>query len=55
MVGDRCLRPSGRGYVLEKNSGTYLEYSFGKDKKKLYEYKTKIKHPDLAGGIFRIT
>lgn len=55
MFGDRVLVETGIGYVLEKNSGTYLEYSIGKDRKKLYEFKPKLKKPDIGGGVFMIT
>ena len=55
MFGDRTLSLSKTAYVLEKNSGTYLEYTIGKDKKKLYESKQKLKKADLAGGVFKIT
>ena len=55
MFGDRALLLTGKGYVLEKRSGTYLEYSIGKEKKKLYEYKQKIRKMDLTGGVFKIT
>lgn len=30
---------TGKGYVLEKEQGIYLELCIGKEKKKLYEYK----------------
>ena len=55
MFGDRTLQPTNYGYALEKKSGTYLEYSYGKGKKKLYEYKQKLRKSDMTGGIFKIT
>lgn len=33
----------------------YCEITTGKDKKKLYEYNTKLKSSDLTGGIFKVT
>lgn len=33
----------------------YCEFSIGKDKKKVYEYSTKVKPNDLTGGIFKVT
>lgn len=50
MFGERSLRLAGRGFVLERNSGTYLEYSVGKARKGLYE--GKVRSPDLLGGVF---
>ncbi len=55
MFGDRILKMVGKSYVLQKNSGTYLQFSIGKAKKGLYEYKQKIRHADLVGGIFQIS
>ena len=55
MFGERSLLLTGKGYAIEKRSGTYLEYSVGKEKKKLYEYKQKIRKPDMVGGVFKIT
>jgi hypothetical protein len=55
MLGDRTLALAGKGYVLEKSTNTYVEYSVGKAKKKIYECPGKLKPCDLIGGIFRVT
>lgn len=38
MFGDRTLRLKGKGFVFEATNNVYLEYSIGKQAKKLYEY-----------------
>jgi hypothetical protein len=53
--GDRTLRLASRGFVYEKTNNIYCEISIGKDKKKVYEYNSKLKNSDLAGGIFKVT
>ena len=53
--GDRSYIVTGFGYALEKKSGTYLEYTYGKGKKKLYEYQQKLKKSDMTGGVFKVT
>ena len=55
MMGDRTLGLSGKGFILEKSTFTYLEYSVGKQKKKLYESQNKLKPCELIGGIFKVT
>jgi hypothetical protein len=55
MFGDRTVKLVGRSYIIERSRNVYLEYSIGKDRKKMYEYPTKLKPADLAGGIFRVT
>jgi hypothetical protein len=55
MFGDRTFGLKGKGFILEQSSNTYLEYSVGKQKKRLYEYPQKLKPSDFAGGIFKIT
>lgn len=55
MFGDRTLKMVGKSYVLQKNSGVYLQLSIGKAKKDLYEYKQKVRSADLVGGIFQIS
>lgn len=36
MFGSRTLKMTGKGFVLEKDQGIYLEFGIGKEKKKLY-------------------
>lgn len=55
MFGSRTLKMTGKGFVIEKDQGIYLEFGIGKEKKKLYEYKEKIRAADLTGGVFKIT
>lgn len=55
MLGDRTFEQVGKGFVLEQTTNTYLEFSVGKQKKKLYEYPNKLKSSELAGGIFTVT
>lgn len=55
MFGDRTVKLVGRSYIIERTRNVYLEYSIGKDRKKMYEYPAKLKPSDLAGGIFRVT
>lgn len=33
----------------------FVQYSIGKDKKKIYQAETKIKPNDMFGGIFTVT
>ena len=54
MFGDRTLKLKGKGFVFETTNNVYLEYSIGKQAKKLYEYTEKIKPSDLVGGIFKV-
>lgn len=53
--GERTMRLVGRGFIYEKTNDIYCEYSIGKDKKKVYEYSSKMKTNDLGGGIFKVT
>lgn len=53
--GDRTLRLTGRGFVYEKTNDIYCQFSVGKDKKKVYQYSSKLKNCDLAGGIFKVS
>jgi hypothetical protein len=53
--GERTLKLIGRGFVYEKVNDIYCEYAVGKDKKKVYEYSSKVKSNDLTGGIFKVT
>lgn len=36
MYGDKMYRGLGKSYIYEKTNNIYIEYSFGKDKKKVY-------------------
>lgn len=54
IYGARTLRIANKGFVLEKNSQLFCEYSIGSDKKRVYESGQKVRKADLAGGIFRV-
>ena len=49
------MRLAGRAFVYERTNDLYCEVSFGKQKKKIYEYPQKLKANDVAGGVFKVT
>ena len=55
MLGDRTYHTVSKGFVYEMTNDIYLEFSIGKDKKKVYEYPQKITEHDLAGGVYKVT
>lgn len=55
MFGERSLKVCGKSFVFQTSTDTYLEYSIGKSRKKMYQYSYKLKDADLAGGIFKVT
>lgn len=55
MFGDRSLKVVGKAFIFETTTNTYLEYSIGKSRKKMYEYPNKLKEADLAGGVFKVS
>ena len=54
LYGERNYRVTNRGFIFERKSSLFCEFSIGKDKKRVYEVKPKMKFADLAGGIFRV-
>lgn len=54
LYGERNYRVTNRGFIFEKKSCLFCQFSIGKDKKRVYEVKPKMKFADLAGGIFRV-
>ena len=54
MYGSRTYRVAGKGIIMETNSNVVCQISFGKDKKRVYESKTKMHFSDLIGGIFKV-
>lgn len=54
VVGERKFRAVGRGYVYEPSKMLYSEFSFGRDKKNVYQTSKKMLNSDVAGGIFKV-
>ena len=40
MYGDRKYRPVGKVFLHERTNNLFVEVSFGKEKKKIYKYKS---------------
>lgn len=55
IIGERKFRAVGKGYVYEPNKMLYSEFSFGRDKKGVYQTSKKMSNSDVAGGIFKVT
>ena len=55
VYGDKKYRPSGLGYIHERNNNIFVEYNLGKDKKKLYPAEEEIDHNKYYGGFFKVT
>lgn len=55
MFGDRKFRTIGKGFVFEPNKLIYSEFSFGRDKKNVYQTSKKMLNSDIAGGVFRVS
>ena len=55
IMGDRTYHLVSKGFVYETTNDIYLEFSIGKEKKKVYQYPYKITEHDLAGGVYKVT
>ncbi len=54
IYGDRVYKVVNKGFILELKSNLFAEFSVGKDKKRVYESKPKLRSSDISGGIFRV-
>lgn len=56
IYGKRKFRQYGRGYIIQKKSRLFCEFSIEKQKKGLYENnsKKKLTPGDILGGIFTV-
>jgi hypothetical protein len=55
MFGDRKYRPCSKTFIHEKTNDLWIELSYGKEKKKVYQYNGKVKPNTLLGGIYTVT
>lgn len=57
IYGQRKFRSFGKGFVVEKKSKLFCEFSIEKESKGVYENKKKekMRPGDIIGGIFRVT
>jgi hypothetical protein len=53
--GEKKYRGIGRGFIHERTNNRFIEWSIGKDKKKVYQAEGKIKSNDLYGGIYTVS
>lgn len=56
MYGDRIYRGTGKGFIHERTNNIFVEYSFGKDKKGVYENPKgeKLNQNFVYGGIYTV-
>lgn len=55
LHGDKKYRAIGKGFIHERTNNMFVEWSIGKDKKKVYQAEGKVKPNDIYGGIYTVS
>jgi hypothetical protein len=53
--GEKKYRSLGKCFIHEKTNNRFIEWTVGKDKKKVYQSEGKVKPNDIYGGIFTVS
>lgn len=54
MHGEKKYRAIGKCFIHQRTNNIFVEYSIGKDKKRVYQAENKIKPNDVYGGIYTV-